>query len=109
MPHNLHKLLGEIAELYPSASLEFNPLPSGVCQLDVWMGDRMFTLEYHPTHGTGVSENTPDTPPFVGHDRVFDSVDSAAAFFKELLSEAQSQHSERRESTSLAPAHAQTI
>ena len=63
-------------------------LPSGVCFLDVWFGRRNFELEYHPTQGTGVSENFDDTPPFIGHDVAFDSLDEAAEHFKSLLADA---------------------
>ena len=45
-------------------------------------------MEYSPTRGTGVSENFDDTPPFIGHDVAFDSLDEATNHFKSLLAEA---------------------
>src|SRR5437868_3496245 len=81
-------LIGDILDKFPQAHLEFDPPPSGVCFLDVWFGRRNFELEYHPTRGTGVSENFDDTPPFIGHDVAFDSLDKAAEHFKSLLADA---------------------
>ena len=88
MANGLQKLIGEIAEHYPKARIEFDPLPSGVCVLDVWVGDRMFEMEYHPKRGTGVSEITEQTVPFSGHDHGFESLPAAIDFFKERLAEA---------------------
>jgi hypothetical protein len=45
-------------------------------------------MEYSPTGGTGVSENFDDTPPFIGHDKAFDSLNEAASHFKLLLADA---------------------
>ena len=63
-----------------------------VCLVDsvswVTLGRRQFVLEYHPTEGTGVSENFDDTPPFVGHDVAYDSLDEAISHFKTLLADA---------------------
>ncbi len=87
-PVPLQRLIGEIIEEYPQAHFEFKPLPSGVCLLNLWYGRRNFELDYHPTQGTGVSENFDDTPPFIGHDEAFDSLDGAAAHFKSLLTDA---------------------
>jgi len=88
VPKGLQQLVGEIMENHPQAQIEFDPLPSGVCWLEVWFGRRNFQLEYHPTQGTGVSENFDDTPPFIRHDRAFDSLEAAAAHFKSLLTDA---------------------
>lgn len=87
-PQRLQQLVGEIIEEFPEARFEFNPLPSGVCWLNVSFGGRNFELEYSPTRGTGVSENFDDTPPFIGHDAAFDSLDDAAKHFKSLLTDA---------------------
>ena len=85
-PKEIQDLVGEVAHL-PSAGLDFDPLPSGVCFLWVTIGRRL--LEYHPTEGTGISENFADTPPFVGHDEAFDSLDEAIKHFKSLLADAE--------------------
>ena len=87
-PKRLQELVGEIVEEFPQARFTFDPLPSGVCLLDVCLGRRNFELDYNPTRGTGVSENFDDTPPFTGHDEAFDSVDEAAKHFKSLLADA---------------------
>ena len=82
----MQDLVAEIAHVYPAAQLELDPLPSGVCILWVTVADRIFVLEYSPRQGTGVSENLPDTPPFVvGHDHGFASLDEAVTFFKQML------------------------
>ncbi|PYJ79807.1 MAG: hypothetical protein DME22_24900 [Verrucomicrobia bacterium] len=91
MTNALQRLIAEIAEQHPAARIEFDPLPSGVCFLDVWIGERMFDLEYNPKRGVGVSEIKNDTPPFTGHDHVFTSLDEAVAFYKRLLAEAKTQ------------------
>ncbi|MDQ6631685.1 MAG: hypothetical protein M3Y82_07985 [Verrucomicrobiota bacterium] len=87
-PKRLQELLSEIADEFSEATLRFKPLPSGVCMLDAWYGRRNFELDYSPTRGTGVSENFDDTPPFIGHDVAFDSLDEAAQHFKSLLADA---------------------
>jgi hypothetical protein len=87
-PKEIQDLIGEVAHL-PSGRLEFDPLPSGVCFLWVTIGRRHFVLEYDPKEGTGVSENFADTPPFVGHEKVFDSLEKAIRHFKSLLSDAE--------------------
>jgi hypothetical protein len=87
-PNEIQDLIGETAHLHPDAWLQFSPLPSGVCFVRVTIGRRHFVLEYHPVEGTGVSENFDDTPPFVGHDAVFDSLDKAVDHFKSLLADA---------------------
>jgi hypothetical protein len=87
-PKEIQDLIGEVAHL-PSGRLEFDPLPSGVCFLWVTIGRRNFVLEYHPKEGTGVSENFADTPPFVGHDAAFNSLDEAIKQFKSLLADAE--------------------
>ena len=87
-PRRLHQLLGEIADQFPEASIRFKTLPSDVCRLDIWYVRRNFELEYHPTQGTGVSENFDDTPPFIGHDLAFDALDEAAEHFKSMLADA---------------------
>ena len=87
-PSQLQVLIAEVLRDYPAASLNFDPLPSGVCFLRVTLGRREFVIEYHPTQGTGVSENFEDTPPFIGHDEAFDSLDEAVAHFKSLLTDA---------------------
>jgi hypothetical protein len=74
---------------HPAAEFSFDPLPSGVCFLRVGLGRRNFVLEFHPTEATGVSENFDDTPPFVGHDEAFDSLDAAIMRFEDLLADAE--------------------
>lgn len=88
-PQTIQDLVGEIAHLNSCRRLELHPLPSGVCFLRVTIGRRNFVLEYHPVEGTGVSENFHETPPFVGHDVAFDSLDEAIGHFKFLLDEAK--------------------
>ena len=87
-PKKIQDLVAEVVHAHPAARLELDPLPSGVCFLWVTVAARNFVLEYHPSQGTGVSENLPDTPPFVGHDRAFDSLEEGIGFFKQLLIEA---------------------
>ncbi len=87
-PKRLQQLVAEIIDEFPQAKLEFDPLPSGVCWLNVWLGRRNFEMEYNPARGTGISENFDDTPPFIGHDTAFDSLDEAAGNFKSLLADA---------------------
>ena len=87
-PRQIQHLVSEIVHAYASAQLELDPLPSGVCFLWVTLGGRSFVLEHAPEQGTGISENLADTPPFVGHDHFFASLDEAAAFFKQLLAKA---------------------
>jgi hypothetical protein len=88
-PREFQDLIAEVVHAYPSAKLEFDPLPSGVCFLWVEIGERNFVIEYGPRDGTGVSENFPDTPPFnIGHDRAFDSLAEGIQDFKRLLAEA---------------------
>ena len=88
-PEKIRDLCGTVAHLYPDARFKFHPLPSGVCFLRAAIGRRHFVLEYHPSEGTGVSENFDDTPPFVGHDAVFESLDKAVDHFKSLLADAE--------------------
>src|SRR6266566_6569801 len=88
VPKQLQSLTAEIMDQFPLAQIDFNPMPSGVCWLNVWLGRRNFEIEYNPTRGTGVSENFDDTPPFIGHDAAFDSFDEAAQHFKSLLADA---------------------
>jgi hypothetical protein len=87
-PIELQNLIADVAHSYPAAAIEFDPLPSGVCFLWVTVTDRNFVIEYDPKRGTGVSENLPDTPPFVGHDEGFDSLTPAIDRFKSMLAEA---------------------
>lgn len=74
-------------------------MPSGVCMMWVSLNGRDFVIDYHPKEGTGVSENTPDTPAFVGHDEVFESLDAAVARFKSLLADAELRGDPARVST----------
>ncbi|HEY2082287.1 MAG TPA: hypothetical protein VGI88_05840 [Verrucomicrobiae bacterium] len=85
----IQDLIGEIAHGYSCRRLEVDPLPSGVCFIHVTIGRRHFVLEYHPKEGTGVSENVANTPAFVGHDTVFDSLEKAIHHFKSLLNDAE--------------------
>ena len=87
-PRQLQDLISDIAHLYPAARFEFSPLPSGVCFLWLSLNGRDFVIEYDPKRSTGVSENFPNTPPFVGHDEVFPSLDQAIARFKAFLADA---------------------
>ena len=87
-PLQIQDLVAEMVHAHPSAHLDFDPLPSGVCFLWLTMEGRNFVLEYHPTQGTGVSENPPGSPLFSGHDHGFDSLDKAVAFFKQLVHQA---------------------
>lgn len=87
-PVPLQHLIAEIARDFPSARVELDPYPSGLRVLYVVLNGREFELEYSPTRGTGVSENFEDTPPFIGHDEAFDSLEDAVARFKELLASA---------------------
>ena len=87
-PIQLQDLVAEIVHTYPSASIEFDPLPSGVCFLWATVADRNFSLEYDPKGGAGVSENLPNTPLFIGHDHGFHSLNEAIPFFKQMLAKA---------------------
>ena len=87
-PVPLQNLVTEIIRDLPSAQIELDPFPSGVCVLYVTLDGREFELDYSPTRGTGVSENFEDTPPFSGHDEAFDALDAAVTRFKELLASA---------------------
>lgn len=87
-PVEMQSLVGEIARTYPSAHIDFDPLPSGVSFLYVTVGERDFEMEYDPERGVGVSENFPDTPPFIGHDEAFDSLAAGIERFKAMLAEA---------------------
>ena len=87
-PQQIQDLVADMVHSHPSARLDFDPLPSGVCFLWVTAESRNFVLEYHPTQGTGVSENLPETPPFTGHDHFFASLDKAVEFFKQLVHKA---------------------
>jgi len=88
VPKEIQQLVAAIMERFPQAQIDFEPLPSGVCWLNVWLGRRDFEMEYSPKRGTGISENFDDTPPFIGHDAAFDSFDEAAEHFKSLLADA---------------------
>ena len=87
-PIQLQELVSEIIRDYPRARLNFKPLPSGVCLLYVVLNGREFEFDYSPNGETGVSENFEDTPPFIGHDEVFPTIDEAIARFKAFLSDA---------------------
>src|SRR6266446_1974279 len=87
-PDQIPDLMADVVREHPLAHLELDPLPSGVCFLWVKLGRRNFVLEYSPKQGTGVSENFEDTPPFIGHDEAFDSLEEAVTHFKTLLADA---------------------
>ncbi|HET7624968.1 MAG TPA: hypothetical protein VFM25_06840 [Verrucomicrobiae bacterium] len=87
-PRQIQKLIAEIMDDFPQAEIEFEPLPSGVCRLNIWYGRRNFEMEYSPIRGTGVSENFENTPPFTGHDKTFNTLDGAVEHFKSLLADA---------------------
>ena len=88
-PKELGTVASEIMSEFPLARIEFEPLPSGVRFLRVWVGRRFFCLEYHPTHGTGVCEVTEETTPFdSGYDHLFDSVGKAGECLKSFLADA---------------------
>lgn len=79
MPLRLLSLIPELQNLVPRLALDVRVLPSGVVFLNIYPGSREFVLEYSPTRGFGISENTSGTPPFhVGHEHVFDSAEPAA-------------------------------
>ncbi len=88
IPKSLQTLVAQIMENYPFAKFELYPMPSGVCFLDVQIGERMFQLEYCPGRGAGVSEIHDDTPPFTGHDQAFATLDEGVDCFKQLVNEA---------------------
>ncbi len=87
-PSQLEIFVAEIVRDFPSAHVGWDPFPSGVRVLNVELNGRDFELDYNPERGTGVSENFDDTPPFIGHDESFDSLEQAIQRFKELLSSA---------------------
>jgi hypothetical protein len=87
-PRELQELVGEIARAYPSAHIDFDPLPSGVCFLWATVADRNFVMEYDPKRGVGVSENTAETPAFVGHDEVYPTLTVGIERYKAMLAEA---------------------
>ena len=87
-PAQLQNLVTDIVRDFPAAQIEWDPFPSGVRVLYVTLNGRDFELEYNPKRGTGISENFDDTPPFIGHDVAFESLDEAAAHFKSLLADA---------------------
>ena len=87
-PLEIQDLVADVVHQYPSAQIELDPLPSGVCFLWVALASRTFVLEHHPSQGTGVSENLPDTLLFGGHDRAFDLLAGAVLQFKTLLASA---------------------
>jgi len=87
-PAQLQHLVTEIVRGFPSARIEFDPFPSGVCVVHVLLNGREFELDYSPERGTGVSENFDDTPPFIGADEAFESLDAATNRFKALLASA---------------------
>ncbi|MCI0744508.1 MAG: hypothetical protein L0Y58_03785 [Verrucomicrobia subdivision 3 bacterium] len=87
-PLEFLELIAEVVRTYPVTWMEYDPLPSGVCFFWVSIGEREFVIEYHPTRETGVSENFPDTPPFVGHDEVYPSLTDAIRRFKAMLADA---------------------
>jgi hypothetical protein len=87
-PLQLQDLVAELVHAHPSAKLDFDPLPSGVCFLWLTVEGRNFCLEYHPTQGTGVSENVAETPLFSGHDHGFAALEPAIKFFKQIVAKA---------------------
>lgn len=87
-PQQLQDLVVEILRAYPGAWFEFHPFPSGALVLEVRLNGRDFEIEYSPSRGTGVSENFENTPPFIGHDEAFTSLDDALARFRVLLADA---------------------
>ena len=60
-PLELQDLVADVVHSYPPAQFEFDPLPSGVCFFWLTLNGHSFVLEYHPTQGTGVSENFPSS------------------------------------------------
>ncbi len=87
-PAELQNLISEIVHDFSAAQIEWDPFPSGVSVLYVSLNGRDFELEFDPKRGTGVSENFSDTPPFIGHDKAFDSLAEAIQHFKSLLEDA---------------------
>jgi hypothetical protein len=89
MPPRLLSLIQDLKTAVPQLGMDIRVLPSGVVFLNVSPGRREFVLEYSPSRGFGVSENTKDTPPFdVGHDHVFDDAESAAECLLDLVRQA---------------------
>jgi hypothetical protein len=89
-PTEIQDLVADVVHRHPSAQIELDPLPSGVCFLWVALEGREFVLEHDPKRGTGVSENHSNTPLFAGHDRAFDRLSDAVAKFQSLLVSATS-------------------
>jgi hypothetical protein len=87
-PQPVQNLVAQILRDFPAAQLEFDPYPSGACVLNVALEGRQFELEYSPQRGAGVSENFADTPPFIGQDEAFDSLEAAAERLLEFLASA---------------------
>ena len=87
-PYILQELVSDIVHTYPDARIDFAPLPSGVCILATSLHGRDFELDYNPKRSTGVSENFQDTPPFIGHDEVFDTLEAGIVRFKSFLADA---------------------
>ncbi|HEV7402805.1 MAG TPA: hypothetical protein VGO11_07770 [Chthoniobacteraceae bacterium] len=87
-PIVLQDYVAELVHSYPSAELQFRPLPSGVCFLWITLLERNFVLEYDPKRGVGVSENLPTTPPFVGHDEAYPNLEDGLKKLRSLLRDA---------------------
>jgi len=87
-PKQIQDLVSEAVHVYLDAQIELDPLPSGVCFLWMTINGHNFVMEYHPEEGAGISENTPETVPFSGHDKFFPTLDQAIIFYKQLLAEA---------------------
>jgi len=81
-------LIQELRQIAPQLAMDLRLLPSGVAFLNVYAGARELVLEYHPTEGTGISENTDNTPPFhIGHDEVFPNIELGADRLVQLVRE----------------------
>ena len=87
-PSQLEILVAEIERDFPSARVDWDPFPSGDCVLFVELKGRDFELDYSPGSAIGVSEYIEDSPPVIGHDESFDSLEQAIQRLKELLASA---------------------
>lgn len=82
----LKELSGFLSEQYPAAVIECKPWGSSTVFLDVFLNGRHFVMEFRPTHGFGVSENTEEADGWKGHDQAFETFAEAKQHLLKLLS-----------------------